>query len=227
VNSTALQVLLYAFVAAASPLALGSTLVVIGEPHRRAGGLAFGVAVVVGQALACGLAFALGVATVPGADTARETLRAILELGCGVALLIVAARIRYRPRAPHPSRAAERSKAVLGRLRHLSVPKLLAAGVVLGVGGPKRLGLTVLVAATISASSWSGEVKLAFAVGYVVIATALVWAPVLLSLLLGHRAAGYLEQAEAWIAAHRQALTFVPLTVLGILVVADALVALV
>jgi hypothetical protein len=35
VNSTALQVMLYAFVAA-SPLALASTLVVIGGPRRQA-----------------------------------------------------------------------------------------------------------------------------------------------------------------------------------------------
>ncbi len=91
-NSTALQVLLYAFVAAASPLALASTLVVIGGPHRRVSGVAFGIGVVVGQAAACGVAFALGVATVPGEGSARETLRALLELGCGMALLVVAAR---------------------------------------------------------------------------------------------------------------------------------------
>jgi hypothetical protein len=227
VNSTALQVVLYAFLAAASPLALASTLVVVGGPHRRASGVAFAVGVVVGQAVACGLAFALGVATVPGADTARETLRAVLEVGCGIALLVVSARVRSRLPAPHPSRSAERSRAVLGRLRHLSVPKLLAAGLVLGVGGPKRLGLTVLVAATISASTWSGEVKLAFVAGYVVIATVLVWVPVLLSLLLGPRASGYLQRVQAWITAHRQALTVVPLTVLGVLVVVDGVVTLV
>jgi hypothetical protein len=226
VNSTALQVLLYAFVAAASPLALASTLVVIGGPHRRVSGLAFGIGVVVGQAVACGVVFALGVATVPGEGSARETLRALLELGCGVALLVVAARVRYRPRAPHPSRAGERSKAVLARLRELSAPKLLAAGLALGVGGPKRLGLTVLAAATISASGWSGEVELTFAAGYVVVATVLVWVPVVLSLVLGRRTAGYLQAAEAWIAAHRQALTFSPLTLLGILAVADGVVAL-
>ena len=95
-NSTALQVVLYAFLAAASPLALASTLVVVGGPHRRASGVAFAVGVVVGQAVACGLAFALGVATVPGADTARETLRAVLEVGCGIALLVVSARVRSR-----------------------------------------------------------------------------------------------------------------------------------
>ena len=74
---------------------------------------------------------------------------------------------------------------MLARLRHLSAPKLGAAGLALGVGGPKRLGLTVLVAATIAASTWSGEVMVAAATGYVVVATVLVWVPVVLSLLLG------------------------------------------
>jgi hypothetical protein len=226
VNSTALQVLLYAFVAAASPIALASTLVVIGGPHRRFSGLAFGIGVVLGQAVACGLAFALGVATLPGDDSGRDTLRAALELAFGVALLVVAARVRFRPRPAHPSHATERSKAVLARLRDLSAPKLFLAGLALGVGGPKRLSLTVLVAATISSSAWSGEVKVTFAAGYVVIATVLVWAPVLLSLVLGRRTAGYLQEVEAWIAAHRQALTFCPLTVLGILVMVDGVVAL-
>ncbi len=115
---------------------------------------------------------------------------------------------------------------MLARLRQLSEPKLLAAGLALGVGGPKRLGLTVLAAATISASGWSGEAKVTFAVGYVVVATVLVWVPVVLSLVLGPRTAGYLRAVEAWIAAHRQALTFYPLTVLGILVVVDGVVAL-
>jgi hypothetical protein len=226
VNSVALQVLLYALLAAASPLALASTLVVIGGPHRRISGLAFGIGVVLGLATACAVAFALGVATVPGANSARETLRAALEIACGVALLAAAVRLRSRPRAPHPSRTAERSRAVLARLRRLSGPKLFVAGVVLGVGGPKRLGLTVLVAATISASTWSGEVKVTFAVMYVVIATVLVWVPVVLSLFLGRRTAESLQRVQPWIAAHRQVLTFVPLTVLGVLVMADGLVAL-
>jgi hypothetical protein len=226
-NATGLQVVLYAFLAAASPLALASTLVVIGGPHRRVSGLAFGIGVVLGQAVACALAFALGVATVPGPGSERETFRAALEVVCGVALLVAAARVRSRPPVPHPSRAGGRSKAVLARLRNLSVPKLGAAGLALGVGGPKRLGLTVLVAATISASTWSGEVKVAAATGYVVVATVLVWVPVVLSLVLGPRTAAYLQEVEAWIAAHRQALTFVPLTVLGILVVADGVIALV
>jgi len=226
-NATGLQVVLYAFLAAASPLALASTLVVIGGPHRSVSGLAFGIGVVLGQAVACALAFALGVATVPGPGSERETFRAALEVVCGVALLVAAARVRSRPPVPHPSRAGGRSKAVLARLRNLSVPKLGAAGLALGVGGPKRLGLNVLVAATISASTWSGEAKVAAATGYVVVATVLVWVPVVLSLVLGPRTAAYLQEVEAWIAAHRQALTFVPLTVLGILVVADGVIALV
>jgi hypothetical protein len=226
VNSTALQVLLYAFVAAASPLALASTLVVIGGPHRRFSGLAFGLGVVLGQAASCALVFALGVATVPSHDGDHETLRAVLELVFGGALLVVAARVRYLPRPVRPTRTNQRTKAVLARLERLSTPKLLTAGAALGVGGPKRLSITVFTAATISASGWSDDVRVTFAIVYVVIATVLVWAPVLLALLFGRKTAGYLENVQSWLTEHRQALTVVPLTVIGILVIVDGAVAL-
>jgi hypothetical protein len=200
---------------------------VIGGPHRRFSGLAFGVGVVLGQAAACGLAFALGVATIPQHDGTHETLRSALELGLGVAMLAAAARIRYHPRPAQPSRTAERSRAVLARLAQLSAPKLLLAGAALGIGGPKRLGITALVAATISASGWSDQVRLTFALAYVVIATVLVWVPVLLALVFGHETAQRMQDVQAWLVAHRRALTFFPLTVLGILVIVDAAVALI
>jgi hypothetical protein len=227
VNSAALQVLLYAFIAAASPLALGSTLAIIGRPHRRFTGLAFGAGVVLGQTLACGLAFALGVAAVPDHNGARGTLRAVLELGVGIALIGLAARIRFVPRPAQPSRTSQRSKAVLARLEQLSVPKLFVAGAALGVGGPKRLGLTVFAAATISATGWSAELKVTAAVFYVLVATVLVWVPVLLALIFGRRTAAWMQAIQQWLAAHREPLTFYPLTVVGILVVVDALFALV
>jgi Sap, sulfolipid-1-addressing protein len=228
VNSAALQVLLYAFIAAASPLALGSTLAVIGRPHHRFGGLAFGVGVVLGQTIACGLAFALGVAAVPDRTDAHETLRAALQLALGIALIGIAARLRFAPRPPppQPSRTSQRSRAVLARLEQLSVPKLFFAGAALGVGGPKRLGLTVFAAATISATGWSAELKVAAAIFYVLFATVLVWLPVLLALVFGRRTAEWMESIQSWLAAHRQPLTFYPLTVVGILVVVDAVVAL-
>ena len=225
-NSTGLQVLLYALIAAASPLALAATLVVIAGPHRRFSGLAFGIGVVLGQAIACGLAFALGVATVPHHDGARETLRAALELGFGVLLLAVAARVRYLPRPAQPSRTAERSKVVLARLAQLSAPKLFMAGAALGIGGPKRLAITILVTATISASGWSDELRVTIAVLYVLVATVLVWVPVLLALAFGHRSAEWMRNVEAWLVAHREPLTFYPLTVLGVLVIADGVLAL-
>ena len=56
-NSVPLQVLLYAFVAGASPVALGATLVVLGSRGGRWNALAFAVGVVLGQAIVCALAF--------------------------------------------------------------------------------------------------------------------------------------------------------------------------
>ena len=71
-NSTTLQVLLYALVAGASPLALASTLVLLHGTRARWRSSAFAIGVVLGQATVCALAFALGAASVPGAETGRD-----------------------------------------------------------------------------------------------------------------------------------------------------------
>ena len=86
-NSIVLQVLLYAFVAGASPVALGSTLVVLGSRGGRWNGLSFAIGVVVGQVLVLVLAYALGTATLPVGQHAHETARELMELALGIALL--------------------------------------------------------------------------------------------------------------------------------------------
>jgi hypothetical protein len=109
VNSVPLQVLLYAFVAGASPVALGATLLVLGSRGGRWHGLAFAMGVVLGQAVVCALAFALGNATLP------------------VALLVAAAIVWTRP-PDEPAKPDSRARAVLTRLEHLNVVEVFGAG---------------------------------------------------------------------------------------------------
>jgi Sap, sulfolipid-1-addressing protein len=226
VNSTALQVLLYALVAGASPLALASTLVLLHGTRARWRSSAFAVGVVLGQAAVCGLAFAVGAASVPGSQSGRDNSRAALELVIGVALLAGSwyARYRYTPKTAPTS---SRSKAALARLDKVHTPAAFGTGTALGIGGPKRLGITLIVAATIAASGWSGRGEATLALAYVVIATAVVWGPVSLALVFGARAAGWMETAQAWLTAHRQLMTVRALFVLGVLATVDAIVALV
>ena len=149
VNSVPLQVLLYAFVAGASPVALGATLVVLGSRGGRWNALSFALGVVIGQVLLCTVAYAVGAAAMPVGHHAHETVAALLELALGVALLIAGAIVWSRPDEQRPAKPDSRAKAVLERLAHLNLLEVFGAGAVLALG-PKRLGLTVLVTATIA-----------------------------------------------------------------------------
>jgi hypothetical protein len=224
VNSVPLQVLLYAFVAGASPVALGATLVVLGSRGGRWHALAFAIGVVLGQIAICALAFALGNATMPVGQHAHENARAGLELAFGVALIVAAVVVRQRP-PDAPVKPDSRTHEVLARLEHLSLPSVFGAGVVLALG-PKRLGLTLLMTATIAGGDLSPVVGVTLTAVYVVIATVLVTVPVVLAVVFGERAERWMLDVEHWLSAHKRSLTVYPVAVLGLLVVADALLAL-
>jgi threonine/homoserine/homoserine lactone efflux protein len=220
VNSVPLQVLLYAFVAGASPVALGATLVVLGSRGGRWNALAFAVGVVLGQTLICALAYALGTATLPVGHHPHDVARALFELVLGVALLIAGAYAWRRP-ADATARPDSRTRSVLERLAHLNAVEALGAGAVLALG-PKRIGLTLLVTATIAGGDLGVFSAVALTGVYVVIATVLVTVPVVLAILFGARAERWMVEVEHWLSAHKRALTAYPLTVLGVVVVVDA-----
>jgi threonine/homoserine/homoserine lactone efflux protein len=224
VNSVPLQVVLYAFVAAASPVALGATLVVLGSRGGRWHALSFALGVVIGQALLCALAYAVGSATLPVGHHAHATARALLELALGVVLLVAGAIVWSRP-TEAPAKPDSRARAVLDRLAHLNLFEVFAAGAVLALG-PKRLGLTLLVTATIAGGDLGAIGATTLTVVYVVIATALVTAPVVLAIVFGTRAETWMLDVEHWLSAHKRPLTFAPLVILGVLVAVDALFAL-
>ena len=221
-NSVPLQVLLYAFVAGASPVALGATLVVLGSRGGRWHALAFAVGVVLGQALIVVVAYLLGNATMPVGHDAHETARAVLELAFGIALVVIGAIVWFRPPRTTPPRPDSRTKVVLDRLAHLNLPAVFGAGVALALG-PKRLGLTLLATATIAGGNLGTAEAFSLSAFYVVIATALVTIPVVLAIVFGVRAAAWMTEVEHWLSAHKRPLTFYPVTILGLVVIIDAL----
>jgi hypothetical protein len=221
VNSVPLQVLLYAFVAGASPVALGATLVVLGSRGGRWNALSFALGVVIGQALLCGVAYAIGSATLPVGHHAHETARALLELALGIVLLVAGGIVWSRP-IEAPAKPDSRAKAVLDRLAHLNLLEVFAAGAVLALG-PKRLGLTLLVTATIAGGDLGAFGVTTLTAVYVVIATSLVTVPVVLAIVFGSRTESWMLDVEHWLSAHKRPLTFLPLVILGVLVTADAL----
>jgi hypothetical protein len=222
----AFEVLLYALVAALSPLALASTLVVLQSRRGRLNGSAFALGVLLGQTLVFLIAFVIGVASVEERRGGHPALDALFELAVGAVLLVAAARTRQH-REPRPHHTSPRAQAVLDKLKGLKAPAVFGAGVLLGVGGPKRLVITVLAAATISASGLASDGKLVVGVFYVLLATVLVWAPVLLYVVAGERAGRWMAGARERFMVYRRPLTYYPLVVLGLIFIADAIIRLV
>ena len=96
----------------------------------------------------------------------------------------------------------------------------------LGIGGPKRLGITIITAGTITAAALSRSEDVALGTLYVLLGTALVWVPVGLYVVFGSRATDWMNQAQAWVQAHQEPLTFYPMLVVGIALVGDAVIGL-
>jgi threonine/homoserine/homoserine lactone efflux protein len=218
-----LRILLYGLVAATSPLALGATIVVLTSGRGRLNGTAFAIGVLVGQSLVIVLLLVLGSAWVPTDEGGHDVLRVVLDLGFGLALLAAAWHVRRAP-LPHLRPSTPRTDAIRARLQRLSPVTAVGTGALLGIGGPKRLGITLLAATTVAASDPSQQEKLTLAAVYVLIATSLVWAPVLLYLVFDHRATDWLRDRQAWIRANQQPLIFWPSLVLGVLLVVDGIV---
>ena len=222
---TLFRVVLYALVAATSPLALGATMAVLKSTRPRINGVVFAAGFVMGQAVFCILAFVIGDASFGGPRNDHATVRSLFELALGLALLATAGHVRARARAPRQHRpAGPRTKAMITRLSRLKPVAALTTGVALGIGGPKRIGITLVVAATISAAALGSAEEVSLVFVYVLVATGLVWVPVALFVVFGSRATDRLVNAQSWVSAHQQPLTFWPSLVVGAGLTADAVI---
>ena len=220
------QILLYALLAGLSPLALLATLTALGSGRGRANGSAFGAGFLLAQSLVLLLAVLLGSAATPGSDRSHQTLAAVLELGLGVALLVFAAR-GGRSRGPRGRPGESRTEALLARLAHLRPATAFSLGALLGVGGVKRLTITLVAGATIALSGFIPAEEVGLGVLYVVIATALVWLPVSIYLVAGKRADAWTASAQARLVSNEQRITTASMLVFGVFLVIHALILLV
>lgn len=116
---------------------------------------------------------------------------------------------------------------MLERLRRLHVLTSLAAGVLLGIGGPKRLVLTVLAAASITSAGVGSSTEAALVLWYGLFATVLVWAPVLAFVIVGDRAVAELDAAQAWVQRHQRPVVIYSLVLISVVLIAEGIVTLV
>jgi Sap, sulfolipid-1-addressing protein len=212
--------LLYALAAAASPLVLTATFVAIRSARPRANGIAFLSGFLLGTALASGLGLALGQAAVERLDS-HETLEAVLALLLGIVLLTVGLRARHAPPCREPE--GSHASAILAGLGNVRPAAAFSMAGLLGFGGPKRLVLTFLAMASITGASLGDVETSTLVVGYIAVATVLVWVPVGIVIVAGKRAAVILERGQSWLTGHAAALRVWLSIGIGAALVVDAL----
>jgi len=218
-----LDLVAYALLATFTPLGFAATVAVIESGRLQA--LAFALGFVAAQLATCAVLVAVGSTAAVKSDRDHPTFRAVLELCVGIFLLAVAAVVRRRPERFAGS-AGGAGQASIDRLRRLHAATALAAGLALGVGGPKRLVLTALAASSIAASGAGTSGSAALVVGYTVVATFLVWGPILVFELVGEGVLTRLAAVQRWLRRHQRAALFYPVVTVGVLATADALVTL-
>jgi threonine/homoserine/homoserine lactone efflux protein len=222
VGETASRVLLFAVVAAASPVALLATLAVLTSRRGRANGAAFVSGFVVGQAVAFLAAVLVGSAATVDGPRGNEELAAGLELAFGLGLLALAWPERRRA-GRASSGGPSRTERLLARLKRLRPATAFSVGTLLGVGGVKRLSITIVAGATVGIAGLLPVEELLLGALYLLIAAVLVWLPVGVYLVAGDHADRWMSESEAWLLANERRLTFFSTLFFGFLLVSDAL----
>ena len=215
------HVLFYALAAAASPLALTATFVVIRSARPRTNGIAFLSGFLLGTTIACGLGLLLGQAAVERLDS-HETVEAVLALLLGVALLAVGLRARHAP--PRAGGEGSRASAILAGLGNVRPAAAFSMAGLLGFGGPKRLVLTFLAMASVTEASLGDVEDLTLVLVYIVVATVLVSVPVGIVIVAGERAAVILARGQSWLTEHTAELRVWLSLGIGAALIVDALV---
>jgi hypothetical protein len=204
VIDAAFHVLFYAIVAAASPLVLTATFLVVRGERPRTNGIAFLIGFVFGTTVACTIGLIVGQAVVDKLDS-HETIEDLLTLALGVVLVIFGLRARARQPAP-AGEGSSRTTAIMASLRHVHPAAACSMAGLLGFGGPKRLLLTLLAMASINGAHQGHVANLTLALLYIAVATVLVWVPVGMVVIAGERAAIILGQGESWMTEHAREL---------------------
>jgi hypothetical protein len=216
------QIVLYAVVAGLSPLALMATLAVLGSGRGRLKGSLFALGFLLTQSAVLLIAFVLGATATPDRDRGHETFAAALGLAAGVGLIALAARQRSTGE-PEEHIGSSRTEAVLERLGHLRPATAFSFGALLGVGGVKRLTITLLAGASIAIAGLLPAEELALGIAYVALASALVTIPVVLYLIAGTHADAWTASARSWLIRSQQQFTIVSTLVFGLLLIGHSL----
>ena len=215
-----IQLLLYALLAGFSALAFAATIAVMQAGRLKT--LGFGTGFVIGQVFTCSLFVILGVVVTGASKRTHSGLLATLELLLALLLIAAAARFRRAPRVDTEG-SSERTQAVLERLGRMRFLTTSIAGLVLGIGGPKRLLLTALAATAITTAGVGDAAEAALVVWFCALATVLVWGPVIVYVLLGDRAVGVMTRAQQRVARRQPGVKVYAFLVVAGMLILDAI----
>jgi threonine/homoserine/homoserine lactone efflux protein len=214
------DVLPLAVAVAVFPVPVIAVVLVLGSERGTAKGLAFVLAWAVGLAAVGAIGLLLAGATDASEGGEPATWVSVLLLGLGVLLLALAVKQWLsRPRA-------DEEPAVPGWMRTVddfTVARAGGAGFALSGLNPKNILLTAAAAAEIAEVGLSAGKQAAVLSAFVVIASAGVLTPLLLSLALGERSRDVLEGIRGWMARNNAVIMAVLFLLIGAKLIGDAI----
>jgi hypothetical protein len=113
---------------------------------------------------------------------------------------------------------------VLRRLGGLGPIAVFVFGLLLGIGGLKRLSITLVTGATVGAADLLHVEELGLGALYILVSGVLVTVPIALYVIAGSRADAWMATAKEWLAAREQRLALLSTTAFGVLLTVDAIV---
>ena len=201
------------------PVPIIAVVLLVGSDGGRAKGLAFVVAWCLG--LAAVAAIVLVFAGVADASEAGEPATWVNLLLLGLGLLVLALAVkqwRGRPRAGEETPAPRWMRTV----DDLTVAKAAGAGFALSALNPKNVLLTVAAAAEIAEVGLSAGQRIAVVSAFVVIASAGVMTPLVVSVALGDRSRELLDGLRGWMARNNAVIMSVLFLLIGAKLIGDA-----
>lgn len=201
------------------PVPIIAVVLLVGSDRGQAKGLAFILAWCLG--LAAVGAIVLVFAGVVDASDEGEPATWVNVLLLGLGLLVLAAAVkqwRGRPRAGEEAPAPR----WMQRVDDFTVAKAAGAGLTLSALNPKNLLLTVAAAAEIAEVGLPPGQQIAVGLVFVLIASAGVIAPLVLSVALGDRSRELLDGLRGWMARHSAVIMSVLFLLIGAKLIGDA-----
>jgi threonine/homoserine/homoserine lactone efflux protein len=201
------------------PVPIIAVVLLIGSDRGRAKGLAYVLAWCAGLAVVGAIVLLLG-GVFDGSDAGEPATWVNVLLLCLGLLLLAAAVKQWRGR---PSAGEETPMpAWMRTMGEFTIAKAAAAGFALSALNPKNVLLVAAAAAEIAEVGLPASQQVAVLVVFVLIASAGVLTPLVLSVALGDRSGELLDALTGWLARHNAVIMAVLFLLIGAKLIGDA-----